>query len=215
MDQKRQFIFIHAEKTGGTSIARAIWGYDRGARQQSQTNDYDNGMTKHYSVDKARRIYGDWRWRRYFKFTVVRNPWDRLVSKWWWRHDGTNEEERAEHHLQLDENGCISRQWFEKEFAEEQKRWELETTFDEFLFGKEGHECPQVDYVLRFENLQKDWLALLLKGAIKWSGCKKTLPRTNISTQRDSDYRIYYTDETRDMVAKWCAKHISYFHYEF
>jgi chondroitin 4-sulfotransferase 11 len=63
-------IFIHIQKTGGTSIEQALNG--------NPVWDHDD---KPLIIEK----YGQTTWDKYFKFTFVRNPWDRLVSRYFWR----------------------------------------------------------------------------------------------------------------------------------
>lgn len=70
IDHKYKLIFIHISRTGGTSIENAICG-----------NDWWNidPHTKHLTASEAKSIYKDY-WDSYFKFSFVRNPWDRLIS---------------------------------------------------------------------------------------------------------------------------------------
>jgi hypothetical protein len=224
MDNQRHIIFIHMEKTGGTSIARAIWGHEK---PLSDDKSYDNGLTKHYSADKARACCNAYRWQHNLRFTVVRNPWDRLVSKWWWRHNGILKkgEKPLPEMLRLTPEGKIPAQWFIDEFEEERRRWNLhtDTPTDEFLFGltnEGGMSCgtgeePCVHEVLRFESLQQDWGKLIDKYPVKFKGCKRELPHCNKTDNRDWDYRVYYTAETVELVAASCPKIIQYFNYTF
>jgi len=201
------------EKTGGTSIVRSIWGHERPV---SADKTYDGGLTKHYSVEKARSMTTPYKWNRYLRFTVVRNPWDRLVSKWWWRRGGLAAKGQAlPGTLQLTANGKIPMEWFCEEFEEERQRWNLtsDTPTDEFLFGQ--GDDPQVSEILRFESLQQDWGKLLDKYPDKFRGCKRELPHCNKSVNRDWDYRLYYTNETTQLVAESCPKLIYYFNYTF
>ena len=68
-------IFIHIPRTGGTSIEMSITGNDWW---------FFNRGEKHITVRQARARYADY-WKEYFKFTIVRNPYDQLVSHWLWR----------------------------------------------------------------------------------------------------------------------------------
>lgn len=63
------FIFIHINKTGGTSIRNAfgIDGY------------------QHRTASQIRALIGVDAWQSLFSFSVIRNPWDRLVSIYHWR----------------------------------------------------------------------------------------------------------------------------------
>lgn len=67
---KTQSIFIHIPGCAGSSIEKAIVGKDW----------FDvNPQTKHISASTAKRIYAD-HWDSYFKFSIVRHPFDRMKS---------------------------------------------------------------------------------------------------------------------------------------
>lgn len=63
-------IFIHIPRTAGTAIERWICGRDWW---------YIEPSTKHLVASQARRLYEEY-WDGYFKFSLVPNPWDRMVS---------------------------------------------------------------------------------------------------------------------------------------
>src|SRR5690242_14850320 len=72
-------IFVHVPKTAGTSIARALLG--------SHT-----GHVPYFEYERANPR----KFRSYFKFAFVRNPWDRLVSAYFFlQNGGLNEVDRA------------------------------------------------------------------------------------------------------------------------
>lgn len=73
IDHERRFIFLHIPRTGGTSVETLLRGGDLWR---------DRPDEKHLSASEARRLYGADAWDRYFTFTFVRNPWDRMVSLW-------------------------------------------------------------------------------------------------------------------------------------
>jgi len=96
--------FVHVPKTGGTSIELALTGHDWITRspeeyavyleERSRYNDRFGGTLceddpdyfrkrleeKHASQAALRTLLGEDRWRAYFKFVFVRNPWRRLLS---------------------------------------------------------------------------------------------------------------------------------------
>jgi len=200
VDDKRQIIFLHVEKTGGTSITRAVWGQHE---------------IKHQSVDQARQSITQHKWNNYLRFSIIRNPWDRLVSKWWWRHD--NAVKQGGPIPELTSDGKIPLAWFEQELTEERQRWGLKTStpLDEILFGGGNEEEPRVHEVLRFESLQRDWCLLLDKYPQQFFGCKRTLGWCNKSSNRERDYRVYYTNKTAALVAQSAPKTLRYFNYSF
>ena len=76
VSHKHKFIFIHVPTTGGSSIRKAL----------SSFRDEERRMHKHYPLDENIKLYSDIAWQGdlndYYKFTIVRNPWHRLLSIW-------------------------------------------------------------------------------------------------------------------------------------
>lgn len=70
IDHKNKTIFIHIPRTGGTSIESAFFDKDW---------EHIEKFTKHLHWKTAKVIYYPF-WDDYTKFTVVRNPWDWIVS---------------------------------------------------------------------------------------------------------------------------------------
>ncbi len=70
ISHEHKCIFIHIPRTAGTFIEHAICGKDWWGISSN---------TKHLLASTAKEIYKDY-WNDYFKFSMVRNPWDRMVS---------------------------------------------------------------------------------------------------------------------------------------
>lgn len=68
---RSQCIFIHIPKTAGTSVALTLFGH--GSRH-----------VPWFRYQQANPV----KYRRYFKFAFVRNPWDRLVSSYFYLQKG-------------------------------------------------------------------------------------------------------------------------------
>lgn len=225
IDDTTQIIFIRIPKTGSTSIMKSL-------EPIHQNNDIGR-VRPHLSVAEAKELYGNTKWNTYHKFTVVRNPWEMIVSNWgakkkrmeyiyseqWYRDqasiitdpnfDPVIDFNNRLIHLDLkeDENGHIPEAWFSKHIALFQKFHNI-VDFDEFIF-KDQNE-PQVDTVLRFENLDAEWSNFVSTHSLTVNPLK----HLNKSVH-NADYRVYYNDTTRDMVANWCPKTISFFNYTF
>lgn len=70
IDHNRQLIFVHIARCGGTSIEQACIGQDMW---------YSNPHEKHIPAQIARKIYQPY-WKDYYKFALVRNPFERFRS---------------------------------------------------------------------------------------------------------------------------------------
>lgn len=132
-----------------------------------------------------------------FKFTIVRNPWDRVVS--------------AFHALQQARRPCISK----------------EETFQHFLkttFRNQGISCDPhfefqhpkfyfndnifVDFIARLENIKEDWRMIASK-----IDCDPILPHEYQSKHKH--YQDYYDDECKEIVGNIYHKDIELLGYKF
>jgi len=149
--------------------------------------------------------------QKYFKYAIIRNPYDRLVSCW--------------------KNKTSIK--FAKNSPESIFRKATGCSFKNFIYMlienrfkcpiKEGgpilddrHLMPQVnfipkslDFIGRFESLQNDFDIVCDKIGIP----RQQLPHINKTNHKH--YTEYYDDETRQIVAEKYAKDIEYFGYKF
>lgn len=71
-----KFVFIHIPKTGGTSLEWML--RDQGIVRQGEPN-FHSIYFKHISAVQMQIMLGE-EYGEYFKFAMIRNPWDWLVS---------------------------------------------------------------------------------------------------------------------------------------
>ena len=169
-----KIIFVHVIKTAGSSIQNVL------NLQQ---------VSGHASAKRIRHIVGDIIWNEYFKFTFVRNPYDKIVSQYHYnRHQfGFESSTFKEYILAWNSGECIST--FPQQHSE--------------------YLDADLDCIYRFENLQGEINRLCDKIGIP----HQKLPHINKSKHKH--YTEYYDDETREIVAQKFAKDIELFGYEF
>ena len=169
---KCKFIFVHVTKTGGTSIQRAL-----------------NIRTDHVPASKIREKVGKNKWSSYFKFSFVRNPFDKIVSQ---------------SHYNGSDFGFKN-----STFKQYVKAWSEGHRISWYPPFNLFYIDEKLDFIGRFENLQEDFDIVCDKIGI----ARQQLPRANKSEHKH--YTEYYDEETKQIVAEKHAKDIEYFGYKF
>ena len=125
----------------------------------------------------------------FYKFTCVRNPWDRMVSYYF------TPTQSAE-------------AWDRKKFRNIIFK---ALPVADYLRLDEGEDDPfaNVDYIMRFENLVDDFRTVCQELGIS----PTTLPQYNRSNREH--YSKYYDDELRELVRTRFAAEIERFGYTF
>ena len=167
----------------------------------------------------------------YFKFTFVRNSYERLVSCY--TDKITHPERRIiqkrmlskqtkmkSEYVKTNKSGETHEQYYERVFLPMHnlsfKEFVKTITHNDKLTSDE-HWKPQtlcfpvekIDFVARVEQMQTDFNIICDKIGIP----RQQLPHKNKSKHKH--YTEYYDDETREIVAEKYAKDIEYFKYEF
>ncbi|KPA18984.1 Carbohydrate sulfotransferase, 8-13 [Candidatus Magnetomorum sp. HK-1] len=202
ISNKLKTIFIHIQKTGGTSIDKAIQNIDTNAIKRVNeipaTHNIQKG--KHLWAIDLKKYLPSGIWDDYFKFAFIRNPWDRLVS-WYYM--------------------CVQK-------PENYKRLYIKNNFKDFsdflINGTKGlaQRCSynQVDFITnndgeiildfigRFENYNND-----IKKISSQLGVE--LDVLNFNKSEHEHYRNYYTEKTKKIVEDRFMNDIKCFNYHF
>jgi hypothetical protein len=193
-----QCIFVHIPKTAGVSVCQSLFG---------------NLAGSHVSMPTYQLVFSKSEFERYFKFTFVRNPWDRVLSAYnFLKKGGMNEQDRR-----WAKSNLIPYQSFE-EFIKVglskpnvQKFKHFRPQYN-FLSIPNGQELP-VDFLGFFENIQDDFQYVASTLEI---GNNLVLKRMNASSPGQKlDFRDFYTDSTRSIVAEVYKNDIDAFGYNF
>lgn len=181
------FIFIHINKTGGTSIGKAI----------------GLPFNRHLNVKEVISLVGEKKFSEAFVFSVVRNPWSKVVSHYNYRVK-TNQANMANNHISFkDWVACTYGIHKDKFYYDNPKMFDSQSNW---LKDKDG--MLRVTNILRIETLSKDFKVIADRLEIE-----DELPHLN-KTRVDS-YRTYYDEETKIIVEKSFKEDIERFKYSF
>lgn len=199
-------IFIHIPKTGGTSVEHAI-GIDYA---DCVWMDKHKMWKQHATIQQIKaHLVSDI--HNHYKFTFVRNPWDRAVSDWMYltqQKCHTFQSCRVKLQSPTLKDYLLSTGGYEKYNHLNSSSGRGDHWFTQHSYiAIDG--VDQMDYIGRFENLQQDFDTICDRIGIQ----RRLLPGKNKTKHKN--YTEYYDDETRDIVAKRYAKDIEYFGYKF
>jgi hypothetical protein len=220
ISHENEFIFIHVPRTAGTRISKSIceslgiekWrefigepreliNEEGNALGEPYSGEYENHEScKHATAKRLRGKICEERWKSYFKFSFVRNPWSRRLSIYLKRR---KEVEGLKKIAFLDSNLCFNSYIFAKYGIGMGKT----NTQDEFITDESGNVI--LDYVGRFENLKDDF------GTI----CKKIGVDGEFGSRYDStgvnNYKKYYTKFSKKLIENRENYIIEKFNYRF
>jgi len=214
LTKKPRILFIHIPKTAGRSVMKSleqqygVWHISNGRTSKNKTNyhstlaDYEEWIEDSERTDIPPYI-----------FTVVRNPWMRAASWFFFRERVLQFQAKRLHRKnklkqQLYDELAVMRKGFEpwlEQYHDVPWQW---TWFK--LSHNQSHwlksDKNKVDKVIRFENLDE------IKTVPGLERIK--LPHTNKGTHLN-DYKLIYNTNTRKFIAKLYEEDIDRFKYTF
>lgn len=209
----RRFIFVHIPKTGGTALAMALEA--RAMKDDILIGDTPKALLRRKRLKGAKVSGRLWKHSRladiyglvtqdeiarFFTFTLVRNPWDRMVSYYHWLRVQKFDHPAVVLAAKTDFSGFLN---------DAQTKAAMRTApYSDYMRDATGAE--QCDLYIRLEHLADDLAPLEKHLGFSLSD----LPVANAS-DRDADYRGYYNDADARCLAQICAGDIARFGYSF
>ena len=83
ISHKSKYIFVHIPKTGGISIEHQFNDSDAMVYTCRGVSWSISDKLKHASCAHIKRMVGVQAYNEYYKWAIVRNPFDRVISAWW------------------------------------------------------------------------------------------------------------------------------------
>lgn len=208
----RRYIFVHIPKTGGTALTLALEGRARAddillgdtpkaRRRKHRLKDVKSAgkLGKHATLADIDGLVSASQIADSFCFTLIRNPWDRIVSYYHWLQGQSFDHPAVGLARSL-------------EFSDFLNHAHTRASIAAWPYGRYMRDAAGVEQCaayIRLEHLEQDSAPL-------WThlGFCLTLERINAS-ERDRDYRGYYSDADALLLQEICAEDITRFGYAF
>lgn len=208
----RRYIFVHIPKTGGTSLALALEA--RAMKDDILIGDTPKARRRRHRLTALRTRGRLWKHstladidglvshselEQFFCFTLVRNPWDRAVSYYHWLKEQRFAHSAVQLARDLDFNAFVLHPQTRAAFA----------AHPATRYMTDARGCDRADAYVRLEHLAED-----LAPVEAYLGFDLDIRHHNRS-DRDRDWRGYYSDAASQAVAEACAADIAQFGYRF
>lgn len=192
-----ELIFIHIPKNAGTAITN------------SKTAKFFSGG--HQSAKEIMNQYPK-EWNQYFKFAVVRNPWDRVVSNYeyaimeksYWHHISENNPGATHFDYHTLKNktfeDCVNLLYKNRESLRHQG-WS-----PQYVWISDNDKNVLVDKIFYHEKLDTDE---------EFNKMIPDLEKVNISTRKSVNYKDYYTNDLINKVSEIYDYDIKLFKFEY
>lgn len=202
----RKYIFVHIPKTGGTALSLAlearamaddilIGDTPKAVKRRGKAKKWAGGrkLRKHSTLaelDGLLTLDG------YFVLTLVRNPWDRMVSYYHWLREQAFDHRAVELAKTHEFSAFLNHpETIAAQTAESYGRY---------------ISAPDVEpHFVRLEALAED-----IKPFEQYLGFKLDIPHVNRS-DRDADWRGYYSDVDAALVGRMYDTDIARFGYRY
>ena len=229
ISHKYRIIFIHIQRTGGTSMINSFVEADPNIIQEVAVEQHKKRI-KHCFISDIQPMIDPEIFASYTKFTIVRNPYERLLS-WYlmFKHDTMKDLSAVVGKSVTEEeiSGILGKPtvhglaWFDKVKDSMQPYM---NSFDDFLTMPNENWYQrfyynQLDYlqindnlaidkILRFENLSEDF-----NHFSEQLNLNIRLPHINKSVS--NNYRQVYNETSKQIVAQRFKKDFDFFGYDF
>lgn len=188
-------IFVHIPKCAGTSISSTLFGTSVGA---------------HHSISYYQIIYPWLTFRRYFKFSFVRNPYDRLVSAFLYMQKGGGNASDAEW-SRIHADDLVDFKTFVARALVRPKVFGAMHFQPQINYLQDFRSSFPIEFVGRYERLEEDFERVAKKLNVN----RKLQWINRTDTRKIVPYQEFYDDQTRGIVANLYSEDLRLLGYDF
>lgn len=202
------FWFIDIPRTSSSSIRSELGRHFGSAYGKTNVIEKQHATKQlihedHVPAIRMQELIGNSNWDKIFKFTFVRNPWDRIYSMYNYRQKVSS----------------IPREWSFREYVIALEKASPKSEFfqyhgfrfgaSEYILGKNGEII--VNFIGKYENRSHD--LNLVASHLNLNDLGKL--HIQRAQPRESHYSYFYDSETEEIIRRLYSKDIELFNYEF
>lgn len=208
----RRYIFVHIPKTGGTALTLALEGRamaddiligdtPKAQRRRGRLKDVQTQgrLWKHSTLEDVIGLITPEEAAAFFTFTLVRNPWDRMVSYYHWLRAQRFDHPAVDLAKAQDFSGFLNAPQTQASFRN--------NPYESYVQLGGVEHCAAF---IRLEHLAEDIAPLEAHLGVSLG----EIARANAS-HRARDWRPYYSDQDAESLGRFCAQDVSRFSYSF
>jgi hypothetical protein len=201
--------FVDIPRTSSSSLKVELgikygWPYGKGNLLEKEFASLSY-FSDHLKASQIQSILGNKNWEKLFTFTVVRNPWERMVSIYNYR--------KRKNQIPTD----LTFKDYVKLYQEDNSSQLLKhphlgkniANMCDYISDEQGRVI--VDYIVKYENREQDLQYVREKLNFPNLG-KLTL---QLASPKDINYQEYYDEESIEIVSSLFARDIKEFKYSF
>lgn len=200
LSRNHKFAFVKTRKTAGSTLEKLVYPYLDKRYDMCTGSPRDETPRLNTEITNGHQ---DWRyfdtnhsveWRDYFKFSIERNPWDKVVSSYFW-----HQEIKPQMFGQMDfETYIMTCNLLPRD-------WSMYSYVDK----------PAVDVVYRYEDMPTMYADLNERFGFEITPKEFEGTKLKSGIRKVADYRDIHTAKTKDAVHAMFANEIKEFGYEF
>lgn len=214
---KEKLLFVHIPKTAGKSVRVAMGRINKDIYEVTNNKTTDGNY--HSTIDVCQKQIPDF--NSYYKFTVVRNPWDRVCSWYFFRKEilanslykkttsRIRKFKKVPDIILLNELNLMEKDFNEWLHINVNLPWNntwFSLAYDQMTWIK---DVSIFDKICKFENLKDDMQQ------IPFFKDKSFDKKTNPSKNDNKVYKELFSTESKDLIANLYKRDIEAFNYEF
>ena len=211
-------LFIHIPKCAGMTVRRsdALRGKIIPAEAKThKSKEYSNAVLQTMKKNGDHHGFEHARWRDiskdytsfYDAFAIIRNPWDRVVSRYFFAKKVIEVEKKepvGKHKIDSFEHFLEERfEWGDKPYMWHRAIRGWYPAYDHVTDEKGKLRCD----MMRFEHLNED--------LCKYFNIPKMTRARNVTALNKGTYRDIYTPQTIQIIADWYKKDIDFWGFDF